>query len=163
MIMPLTPLWCPPLAPGWYKIVEPQFSYNVLGEYPPADETPLINQVWIDTARSRWDLFVIENGQIPPPYTKARVGFDLAEFGSDSNVLCFKYGNYVEPLISWSGMDIIKSCGRAAAACVGMDESGRIEVMKRDEMWKMRGRSPDRADSLCLSFAQSGSYFDDIL
>jgi hypothetical protein len=30
---------------------------------------------------------------------------------------------------------------------------GKIHVMKKDEMKKLLGRSPDRADALCLTFS----------
>jgi hypothetical protein len=109
----------PPLIAGHYKILEPQFSYSVLGQYPATDETQLISQAWIDMARSRYDVYVAEYGESPPRGTSAIGGFDLAEFGGDSNALCFRYGNFVPPLKTWDGMNIIESSERAFKECKG--------------------------------------------
>lgn len=233
----------PPLVAGYYKINEGQFAYSVLGQYPPADETQLISQAWIDMARSRYDSYVAAHGEKPPQFTSATAGFDLAEFGGDANALCLRYGNFVAPIITWSGMDIIASSQRAFAECQGkqvtvincdatgvgaaaapylsqkgivavsvkvgssasqrlsdfgefsrlrdelwwrvrdwlagdqamlpndeqlleelavatysIDESGRIRILKKDEMRKQLQRSPDRADALCLTFNPSGFF-----
>ena len=97
----------PPLSAGHYKIIENQFAYSVLGQYPPTDETQLISQAWLDLARSRYDAYVAAHGESPPQATTAIAGLDLAEFGGDSNALCLRYGNFVPPLKTWDGMDII--------------------------------------------------------
>lgn len=47
-----------PLRPGWYRIMDPAFSYMVLGEYPAQGTNQLISKEWIDAARSRWDEYV---------------------------------------------------------------------------------------------------------
>ncbi len=60
-----------PLKPGWYKIVEPAFSYMVLGQYPSKGSNQLISTEWIAKARSRWDAYVAEHGEIPPENTYA--------------------------------------------------------------------------------------------
>lgn len=113
----------PPLQAGYHKIIENQFAYSVLGQYPPADETQLISQTWIDKARSRYDSYVAANGEKPPLYVQPIVGFDLAEYGSDNSSLCFRYGNFVPPFKSWGGMDVIASCDRAIEECKGKDVS----------------------------------------
>ena len=41
------------------------------------------------------------------------MGFDVAEFGTDANVACFRYGSFVERIIAWGGVDIIQSAERA--------------------------------------------------
>ncbi len=103
----------PPLKPGWYKIMEPAFSYMVLGEYPAQGSTQLISREWIARARTRWDAYVSEHGEIPPHHTSAIMGLDVGEFGSDSNVACFRYGGYVERVTVWAGMDTMATGDRA--------------------------------------------------
>jgi hypothetical protein len=56
----------PPLRPGCYKIMDPAFSYMVLGRYPAQGSTQLISREWIAKARSRWDAYVLNNGERPP-------------------------------------------------------------------------------------------------
>ncbi len=41
------------------------------------------------------------------------MGLDVAEFGSDANVLCVRYGGYVEKPVVWSGIDTVSSGDRA--------------------------------------------------
>ena len=105
----------PPLQPGWYKIVEPAFFYMVIGQYPSQASTQLISREWIDRARSRWDSFVAEHGEIPPSGTQAVMGLDVGEFGTDANVACFRYGGCVERFLSWGGVDTIVTGNRATA------------------------------------------------
>ena len=104
----------PPLRPGWYKVMQPIFSYSVLGEYPAQAENQLISKEWVYRARSRWDSYVAENGERPPVATSAIMGLDVAEFGADSNVAAFRYGGYVEPLVTWGGVDLMVTGDRAA-------------------------------------------------
>ena len=40
-------------------------------------------------------------------------GLDAAELGSDSNVLCSRYGGFVERLVVWSGVDTVSTGDRA--------------------------------------------------
>jgi len=103
----------PPLSPGFRRIDDPALSYMVLGEYPAQAATQLISREWINKARSRWDSYVAEYGEVPPEGTKAIMGLDVAEFGTDANVACFRYGGYIERLTSWSGIDIIETGDRA--------------------------------------------------
>ncbi len=107
----------PPLEPGKYKIVEPAFSYMVLGCYPAQASTKLISKEWISRARTRYDSYVKENGDRPPLYSAAVAGLDVGEFGADSTVLCFRYGGYVPPLIAWGSADPITSADRAGDEC----------------------------------------------
>ncbi len=104
----------PPLKPGYYKIMESAFSYMVLGKYPAQGSTKLISKGWLEAARSRWDLYVAENGEVPPMYTQATMGLDIAEYGSDANCACFRYGGYVECPTTWSGIDVVSSADKAA-------------------------------------------------
>ena len=103
----------PPLTPGYYKIMEPAFSYMVLGKYPAQGNTQLISREWISKARARWDSYVSEHGETPPAFTRAIMGLDVGEFGTDANVACFRYGGYVERLIPWSGVDTVMTGDRA--------------------------------------------------
>jgi hypothetical protein len=105
----------PPLKPGWYKIMDPAFSYMVLGRYPAQASTQLISREWIAKARSRWDVYVSQNGEVPPKGTSAIMGQDVGEFGTDSNVACFRYGGFVERLIAWNGLDTVSTGDRAIA------------------------------------------------
>ena len=233
----------PPLISGWHKIMEPAFAYMVLGRYPAKGATQLISKEWIFKARQRWDDFVSRYGEVPPEATRAVMGLDIGEFGTDSNVGCFRYGGYVERLVAWGGVDTVSTAHRAAeemktrsvlramvdATGVGagvapqmqrdgcsaigvkvasapteetelgefkilrdqlwwclrewlrcdptamlppdellMEElkiptyeiqNGKIRVMKKDIMRDLLKRSPDRADSLCLTFYKPNLLF----
>jgi len=97
----------PPLLPGWYKVIEPTLSYMVLAEYPSQSETQLISKEWIDNARSRWDLYVMQHGEVPPQNVNPRLGGDVAEFGVDKNVCALRYGGWVPRMQSWKGVDVL--------------------------------------------------------
>lgn len=234
----------PPLSAECYKIMEPAFSYMVLGWYPAQGNTQLISREWINKARSRWDAYVLDHGERPPEYTTAIMGLDVGEFGSDANCACFRYGGYVERLITWNGVDTVFTGDRAISeykarnvsiaridgtgvgagiaphmtrnncsassvkvassptqstelgefqilrdqlwwecrewlrtdtgAMLPPDEmlveelatptyevtNGKVRVMKKDVMRDLLKRSPDRADALCLTFAQHSNFFD---
>ena len=104
----------PALRPGYYKILESAFSYMVLGQYPSQGATQLISREWINLARSRWDIYVSENGERPPTGSRGVMGLDVGEFGSDANAACFRYGGWVERIITWGGVDTIATGDRAA-------------------------------------------------
>lgn len=105
----------PPLPPGWRKIVDPAFSYMVLGRYPAQSSTQLISREWLSRARTRWDVYVAEHGERPPIGVAAVLGQDVAEFGTDANVACFRYGGFVEKLIPWQGVDTVTTGDRAVS------------------------------------------------
>lgn len=117
----------PPLKAGWYKIMEPAFSYMILGRYPAQGNTQLISKDWISKARTRWDSYVSEHGEVPPRHTNAVMGLDVGEFGTDANVSCFRFGGYIERLVAWSGVDTVKTGDRATAEYKGRDVS-RVNV-----------------------------------
>lgn len=227
----------PPLPAGWRRIIEPQFSYMVLGEYPAVAEGQLISRAWVNSARARWDSYVSQNGRKPPVGIKPILGLDVAEMGVDSNVLAIRYGGFVSPLESWSEIDVNETADIAAdhffnvgaefiavdgtgvgagvapkltrdfkadaysvklnskptfevedgefthmrdqlwwmtrewlrhdrSAMLPPDEklmeelvtptyavtSGKIKIMKKDDMRSLLGRSPDRAEALILTF-----------
>jgi phage terminase large subunit len=94
--------------------MEPAFSYMVLGRYPSQSATQLISRDWIAKARSRWDAYVSEKGEIPPKGTPGVTGLDVAEFGADANAACFRCGGWVEQMTTWNGMDTIATGDRAS-------------------------------------------------
>jgi len=99
----------PPLKGGHYFVNEPAFFYMVLGEYSPQAEQQLISREWVDAARSSWDVYVADRGEIPPMGISPIIGADIAEFGRDNNVRCARYGGYVSRLRKWSGVDTDKT------------------------------------------------------
>lgn len=105
----------PPLKPGWYKVMEPAFSYMVLGKYPSVGSSQLISREWVSRARARWDAYTAEHGEVPPSGVKPVSGLDVAEYGVDSNAMCHRYGGYVAGIKTWSGMDITATADRGAA------------------------------------------------
>jgi len=104
----------PPLSAGWRKVTHPELHYIVFGHYPTQPETQLISRSWVYAARSRWDAYVAQHGDEPPEGTKGIMGLDLAEYGGDSNVACFRYGGFVAMPIVWNGMDADSNAEQAA-------------------------------------------------
>lgn len=102
-----------PLQIGWRKITNPAFSYMVMAQYPAQSSTQLISQTDIDAARSRWDMYVAQNGEVPPAGIRPVMGLDVAEFGVDANVRALRYGGWVPRLKSWGGVDTIETGDRA--------------------------------------------------
>ena len=228
----------PPLRPGKYKIINPAFSYMVLGRYPAAGSNQLISREWIANARARYDIYVIEHGAKPPVGVSGVMGLDCAEFGDDKNVAIGRYGGYLTEFEEWGGVDTIVTGSRGvdwykshsmielvnvdatgvgsgvaphmqlsdcvatgikvaskpiltteigefrilrdelwwrvrewlrvdSGAMLPPDEelieelicpiystdSGKIEIMKKKDMKEILGRSPNKADALCLTFA----------
>ena len=103
----------PPLQAGEYIVENPSFSYMILGQYPAQSEHQLISREWVNSARTRWDSYIAVNGEKPPAGTTGVAGLDVAAEGQDSNVFTARYGGYVERPVSWSGVDTIKTGGRA--------------------------------------------------
>lgn len=104
----------PPLPAGWRKIMDPALAYMVLGSYPAQATTQLISRAWIAAARARWDAYVAQHGEVPPTGTQPLMGQDVAEFGTDWNVACFRYGGWVSRLTTWQGVDLMVTGTRAA-------------------------------------------------
>jgi len=94
-----------PLPPGKRKIVEPAFSYMVLGEYPAQSEFQLINREWVETAQRHWREYRDHYGEYPPVGVKPLMGVDVAEMGTDYSCACFRYGSYVPRFTRWYGID----------------------------------------------------------
>jgi hypothetical protein len=107
----------PPLEAGFYKIVNPAFSYMVLGKYPAQGVNQLISREWTAAARARWDLYVSKFGEVPPKDVSGIMGLDCAEFGADLNEAIFRYGGYVEmskPEATWGGVDMMETGDKAS-------------------------------------------------
>lgn len=102
----------PPLKAGVYVVQEPAFHYMVRGEYPPQPARQLISREWVNKARSRYDVYVSQNGDIPPFGISPVIGGDIAEYGTDKNSCCRRYGGYVPPLKLWGGIDTISTAER---------------------------------------------------
>jgi len=121
----------PPLRPGWRKIKTTEFHYKVLGRYPPKGSNQLIEREWVDAARTRWDLYVAANGEIPPVGVRPILGLDVADLGDDSNTLCSRYGGWIPHLDVWNGIDTNATADRVApialsqrALVVNVDSNG---------------------------------------
>lgn len=102
----------PPLRAGVRVIVDPQFSYTVLGQYPRQSESQLINEEWILKARERYDAYIARYGERALEGVRPRLGVDIAEFGVDYNVLMPRYANLVMPPYRWSGLDPVASADK---------------------------------------------------
>jgi len=137
----------PPLKPGFYKIMEPAFSYMVLGQYPEQGSQQLISREWITRARNRWDVYASQYGEAPRPGESATGGLDVGEFGTDSNVLCFRYEDFVEKPIAWGGVDVMQTADRAT------QESRRrsVSVVNVDATGVGAGVSPAMQRQGCLA------------
>ena len=97
----------PPLKPGYYKIIEPAFNYMVLGDYPAQASNQLISREWITA-----DTYASLYGDGAPAASAGVMGLDWGEFGSDANAACFRYGGYVERIVTWQGVDTIATSER---------------------------------------------------
>jgi hypothetical protein len=104
----------PPLVPGWRRIVDPSFSYMVLGEYPTQGENQLISSAWVDAAETRWLAWAAQYGERPPQGVRPVLSYDVAELGKDSNVVFLWYGNWVARPFVWNGVDVVSGGDKAA-------------------------------------------------
>ena len=107
----------PPLPAGYRKIIDPSFSYMVLGEYPAQDVYQLISEEWYNDARTRYDAYVARFGELPPRRVRPILGLDVAEFGKDYNVACPRYGGFVGNMESWGGVDTDETALKAFDLC----------------------------------------------
>jgi hypothetical protein len=107
----------PPLKAGWYKVMEPAFSYMVLGQYPAVGSSQLISVDWVSAARNRWDLYVAQNGEKPPEMARGVLGLDVAEYGVDANAAAERWGGWVPKIRTWNGIDTVTTADRAVEIC----------------------------------------------
>jgi hypothetical protein len=94
----------PPLPAGVRRITDSKLSYMVLAQYPAQSEDQLISHVWIEAARARYDAWQLEHGNTPPWGVRPVQGLDVAGTG-DLNASCLRYGVYVPPIETWTGVD----------------------------------------------------------
>lgn len=92
-----------PLKPGWRRVVDPQYSYKILGEYPPSGDNQLFTQESIDAAvirHAQMDWSKLSN-------LERTAGFDVADQGADGcSLSLFKGYNVLEKIIRWNGTDV---------------------------------------------------------
>ena len=95
-------------------VVNPIFSYKVLGQFPWEADWALIPMAWIYRARQNYDIFMesVLRGEVALP-TEPICGLDVAEMGSDTNAFLSRYDNYVAPVIRWEGLEIPMTTDRA--------------------------------------------------
>jgi len=96
----------PPLQAGLRKITEPAFSYMVLGEYSAQSENQLISREWIHAAQNRWIAYKASGSQ-QHLNTRPKLGVDVAELGSDTNVVTPRYDFFVDAQKVWAGVDTL--------------------------------------------------------
>jgi len=106
-----------PLKAGFYRIMNPAFSYMVLGNYTVQGSTKLISREWVSAARARWDSYVSKHGETPPAFSSPIAGLDVAEYGTDANCLLFRFGGFVPMPHTWSGIDVNDTAAKAATIC----------------------------------------------
>lgn len=106
----------PPLVGGqWRKITNPALAYMVLARFPGQAENKLISRAWVDAAIQRWLAWQLEHGERPPEGVRPIHGQDVAEFGIDRNVACWRYGGWVAPFDVWNGVDVLVTGDKAAS------------------------------------------------
>lgn len=98
----------------WRQVTTPALSYMTLARFPGQAETQLISRAWVEAAQQRWLLWRDMHGVNPPENIRPVHGQDVAEFGNDNNVACFRYGGWVPPLEMWNGVDPTVTADRAA-------------------------------------------------
>ena len=96
-------------------VVNPVFSYKVLGLFPWEADWALIPMAWVQRARQNYDVFMesVLRGEETLP-TEPICGLDVAEMGSDANAFLSRYDNgYVAPVERWEGLEIPMTIDRA--------------------------------------------------
>jgi hypothetical protein len=104
-----------PLPAGKRKIMNPAFSYMVLGRYPAQGANQLISSEWVYRARARWDAYVEMFGEVhsrkarsrPWASTSPRKGYRLQCRLSSLRRLCRRAEK-------WGGVDVLVSGDKGA-------------------------------------------------
>jgi hypothetical protein len=73
------------------------------------------------------------------------MGLDVAEYGSDINAACFRYGGWVERIVTWSGIDTFETGDRA----VGEFESREVSMVNVDATGVGAGVAPQMKRGGC--------------
>ncbi len=105
-----------PLRPGWRVIIDSQFYYKVMGEYPAGGMDRLIADEWIDIAVSKWEQMKAANGGkiLPPRGIRPIMGLDVSAGGPDFHSAGFRYGIWWDVPIVWKDDDPSLAAERAA-------------------------------------------------
>lgn len=92
----------PPLPAGYRRVIDQQFWYKVLGQYPRAGTSIMFHEEWIDWAIFAWERFVNEHGRgpdtraRPPRGVRPVMGLDPSgEGGYDAACIVFRYGGFI--------------------------------------------------------------------
>jgi len=136
------------LQAGFYKVIDPAFSYMVLGRYPAQGSTQLISREWITAARARYDAYVKEHGDKIPPDADGVMGVDVSEFGSDANVVCTRYGTLVKPFDTWKGMDTVTTGDKILSL---YEQAERISTVNIDATGVGAGVAPQLQRNGCAA------------
>ncbi len=75
------------------------------------------------------------------------MGLDVAELGSDANVACFRYGGFVEKLVSWGGVDMVQTGDRACTEF----KSRNVSIAKVDATGIGAGVAPHMNRNGCTA------------
>jgi hypothetical protein len=97
------------------QVTNPALSYMTLARFPGQAESQLISRSWVEAAQQRWLVWRAQHGDTPPVGVRPIHGQDVAEFGGDSNVACFRYGGWVASFEAWNGVDVLVTGDTAAA------------------------------------------------
>lgn len=102
--------WCMPISAKDYDPEDGDFEWEgqfykpndlarvkILGMFPRVSEGVLIPVEWIQKANARW-LEMKKNGFSPK--RAKRIGVDVAGMGRDASVLCSRYGNFVDTILT---------------------------------------------------------------
>ena len=87
----------PPLLPGYYRIIDGQYAYKIIGIYPSDGANQLIPQEYIDEAVSRWYTKYGDESEDNFDHTNLTHlqgigGLDVADEGADTSCLMRRYG-----------------------------------------------------------------------
>ena len=114
-----------PLRPGWRVIIDNQFYYKVIGDYPAGGVDRLIADEWIDLAVSKWEQMRMANGgePLPPRGIRPIMGLDVSAGGPDFHSAGFRYGIYWDVPVTWKDDDPSLAAEKAAEHYVDRDAS----------------------------------------
>jgi phage terminase large subunit len=82
----------------------PLFDIRVAGNFPTQGENAVTPLALVEAAVDRWE--------DTSPDGRLEIGVDVARFGDDDSVICYRRGLRVEPLIVIHGMDTVAVAGR---------------------------------------------------
>lgn len=148
------PAWVESRRKDWGED-SPRYKSKVLAEFPESSDDSLFNRSLVEAAAKNTDITKNETAQ-------PVMGVDVARYGSDRNTAFVRYGNYVEFMDSWVGMDLVETaehitslarsigCREVRVDAVGIG-AGVVDMLARmlpeAEIYGMNGSesSPDRS------------------